>query len=65
MSERDSFSHWFAQNHPFDWFAKHLGGEPIGHRERMLIYFLCEDAFHRRPRTEFRVSLGSLDGGKA
>ncbi len=40
-----NFEIWFARNHPFDWFAKERGGEPLPHKDRILVWDLCRRAF--------------------
>jgi len=44
---KDDFQHWFARNHPWDWFAKENGGSPISALQRLHYWFLCRAAYMR------------------
>jgi hypothetical protein len=46
----DDFDHWFARNHPWDWWAKARGGEPLPHLDRLLVTELARLAYERKDR---------------
>lgn len=45
MKESEEFKEWWYKNHPFDWWAKERDGEPLPHRDRLLVRCLVADAY--------------------
>lgn len=57
-TEQEAFEHWFARNHPWDWFAKDRGGEPLGVGDRLRIWSLCHAAYFHDERLQNCASGG-------
>lgn len=39
------FDEWWSLNHPFDWYSKINGGEPISHTIRLHVWDLAKRAY--------------------
>lgn len=44
MNEDEKFEHWFARNHPHDWWSEERG-TPLPHRDRTLVWQLVREAY--------------------
>lgn len=45
-----AWDQWWAQNHPWDWWAKDRGGQPLPTFDRLLVAFLARDAYEAGKR---------------
>lgn len=41
----EGFDLWWRRNHPWDWWAKKRGGQPMAHLDRLLVAHLVRDAY--------------------
>jgi hypothetical protein len=51
LKSLEYFEHWWAVNHPWDWWSKERQGIPLPHADRLKVWELCFRAFEAGART--------------